>query len=282
MLSTDMSRTLAFSLSVLAGLILWLAQLEYIIDWPSSEHRIIGVRSRDLIRLCVISTLTFLVAISIHALETRLERSPYRKYRLLREDIYLVLSHWRDDFLSKTRRTKRRTRTFHQEMIKTQLRSLARTLDKGLPGAEFQISVMVPCPENQDQLTIGYACRSDAGQMISFTQGKQFSKGEGYCGTAWYEMAPQTGNGRRRWLILKDPRYEIQRPEGYRDEDKSYFAVPIPAPVEQNDEILGILSIDSTNANHFPRSNKNAIFLKRLFTPVLGILAYHLEEAKKH
>jgi hypothetical protein len=76
--------------------------------------------------------------------------------------------------------------------------------------------------------------------------------------------------------LLKDPRYTVQRPEGYRDQDKSYFAVPIPAPKHMDQDILGILSIDSTNANHFLRGSRTAAYLERLFTPILQILGHHL------
>lgn len=273
-----MSRTLAFFLSALAGVIVWIGQVDVFVPAARDDTVLFGISTNALISFALMLSGTMVAAILIHVLETRFERDPYRKYRLIREDIHLILSHWRDDLL---RPNQRKTQKFHKKMIEELLRSIGRTLDKGLPGADFQLSIMVPSKTEESTLEIGYACRSDGGQMISFTQGRKFQKGEGYCGSAWYEMAPQSGNGRSRWLVLKDPRYYVARPPGHRDEDKSYFAVPIPSPAHHDSEILGVLSIDSTNAQHFLRGSKNAVFLKRLFTPILGILIYHLESAKE-
>ncbi|WP_429912446.1 hypothetical protein [Glycocaulis sp.] len=272
-----MSKTLAFGLSALAGLIIWLSQAQIISgSFPTTELPF-GINSRSAAAFIVACIAVGIVTAVLYYVETRLERNAYRKYRALRDDLNVVLSHWLEGFLSR----QSRSRAFHEEKINDLLKSLARSLDKCLPGAVFQVSIMCPSEEHEGELEIGFGTKSDAGKMKSYVTNRRFALGEGYCGAAWYELAAQSGNGRRRLLLLKDPRYTVQRPDGYRDQDKSYFAVPIPAPKDMDQDILGVLSIDSSNANHFQRGSRNAIYLERLFTPVLEILGHHLRAITK-
>lgn len=269
-----MSNSLAYGLSFLAAVAV--LALQALVDrvagesglgfWPWTGAHTVSV----LVALALLAGGMLL----IHAVESQIERGPFRKYKRLRENLYLVLARWQEDFTDAAAGKRSFSRQFHEERLIYLLRVLAQVFSESLKGAVFQVSIMRPVADGQ--LEIAFGVRSDGGRMVPYRQGRRFAIGEGYCGAAWQTMAPQSGNGSRRWFVLKDIRYGIKRPEGYRDQRKSYFCAPIAAPREHANDIVGVLSIDSASADDFMRSARTEEYLNRLFTPIVGIIEYHL------
>lgn len=280
-----MTKSWAFGLSAIAGLILLAIQYALLPQTGDPNNGIPDVIQKipfgpTAFRLILSAILISVCMAIIGFCESQIERRAQVKYKSIRDNFYRIFSQYQDDLQNTNQR---KTVTYHNDRIRNLLNFVGNLCERYLRGETFQISIMVPDDDvdAHEILRIGHGCTTEGGHMVPQAMNRKFKKGEGYCGAAWATMSAQTGNGKRRFVILKDPRYQIDRAPGHQDRKKSYFCLPIPAAQAYERDIMGVLSIDSSDQSDFPRGRDYESFLKKLFVPILSVLEYHLVELEK-